>query len=486
MVEKEYGDIGLVGLAVMGQNLVLNMNDKGFKVVVFNRTVAKVEEFLEKGAKGTEVRGAATLEECIQGLKRPRKLMLMVKAGAPVDEFIDMALPFLEKGDVIIDGGNSLYTDTERRMKKLQDVGILFVGAGISGGEEGARHGPSIMPGGNEAAWPLIQPIFQGIAAKAFNGKPCCAWVGSGGAGHFVKMVHNGIEYGDMQLIAESYQIMKEGLSLQEEAMADIFKEWSTSELESYLIEITEQILRKKEEDGSYLLDKILDAAGQKGTGKWTVEAALNLGVPLTLITESVFARALSSMKGEREKGAALLSSLRKEFKGDQKEFAESVKYALYASKLVSYGQGFMLLQAAAKEYTWALNFGEIATLWSGGCIIRSRFLQDIEKAYAKDPALSNLLYDEFFAKALLMAEEKWRYVVAHSTLMGIPIPCFSTALSFFDGLRSANLPANLIQAQRDFFGAHNYERKDKERGEFFHTDWTGRGGDVSSTVYDR
>ncbi len=479
-------DIGLIGLAVMGQNLVMNMNDHGFTVVVFNRTVSKVSEFIEGPAKGSKVIGASSLEEFFKALKRPRKIMLMVKAGSPVDDLIQECLPFLEKGDIVIDGGNSHYPDTERRVKMLKEKGILFVGAGVSGGEEGARHGPSIMPGGNKDAWEGIKPIFQGISAKAKeDGLPCCDWIGDGGAGHYVKMVHNGIEYGDMQLISEAYFLLRNVLGCSFDEMHKIFDEWNQGVLNSFLIEITSHIFTQKDTDGQPLLDKILDVAGQKGTGKWTGISALDLGIPVTLIAESVFARCLSSLKEERQHAQKLFPAPTAKFTGDKKAFIEDIRKALYASKIISYAQGFMLMRAAANEMKWKLNYGAIALIWREGCIIRSRFLNDIKKAYDRKSDLANLLFDDFFRKEILASEDGWRRVVSKTAELGIPAPCFSTSLAFFDGYRSGQLPANLIQAQRDFFGAHTYERTDKSRGQFFHTNWTGTGGAITSTSYN-
>ncbi len=459
-------DIGLIGLAVMGQNLVLNLNDHGYKVAVFNRTVSKVDDFLKGPAKGTQVIGAHSLGDFLKKLKRPRKVMLMVKAGSAVDDLIEECLPFLEKGDILIDGGNSLYLDTERRMKELEEKGMLFLGVGVSGGEEGARFGPSIMPGGSKAAWPYLKPIFQAIAAKAEDGSPCCDWVGEGGAGHYVKMVHNGIEYGDMQLIAEAYHLLRDLAGATD--MASIFSKWNQGELKSYLIEITAQIFEKRDSDGKLLLDKILDVAGQKGTGKWTGINALELGIPVTLIAESVFARYLSSLKSERVEASKVYHLPKKSVKLE----ASQIEAALYASKIVSYTQGFMLMQAAAKEMNWNLDYGTIALLWRGGCIIRSQFLGEIQKAYAKNKSLPSLLLDPFFKDEITRSAPKWRETVAAAALGGIPIPTLASALTFFDGFRTANLPANLIQAQRDFFGAHTYERIDQPRGQFFHTQW--------------
>jgi len=479
------GDIAVIGLAVMGQNLIMNMNDHGFTVVAFNRTVSKVDDFLAHEAKDSKVIGAHSIEEMIASLKRPRRIMLMVKAGGPVDQTIEQLLPHLEAGDIIIDGGNSLFTDTERRVKAAEAKGLLYIGTGVSGGEEGARHGPSIMPGGSPAAWPHVKDIFQSIAAKAPDGSPCCDWVGEGGAGHYVKMVHNGIEYGDMQLIAEAYHIMQVYLGLSSERMAEVFADWNKSELDSFLIQITAEILAYKDTDGQPLVDKILDAAGQKGTGKWTVQSAAELGQPVSLITEAVFARSLSALKDQRVAAAKVLPRPSASFDGDQTAFIEQIRQALYAAKIVSYTQGYMLMQAAAQEYGWNLNYGGIALMWRGGCIIRSRFLGDIKAAFDKQPRLSNLLLDDFFVQAIKDNQAAWRTTVAAAVQAGIPVPAMSAALSFYDAYRSERLPANLLQAQRDYFGAHTYERTDKPRGEFFHTNWTGRGGDVSASSYN-
>jgi len=479
-------DIGLIGLAVMGQNLVLNMNDHGYKVAVFNRTVSKVDEFINNEAKGTEVVGAHSIEEMCKLLKSPRRVMIMVKAGEVVDQTIEQVLPYLDKGDIIIDGGNSLYTDSDRRTKDLAAKGILFIGTGVSGGEEGARFGPSIMPGGNKEAWPHVKEILQAIAAKVEDGTPCCDWVGEGGAGHYVKMVHNGIEYGDMQLICEAYQLLKDGLGLTADEFAEVFNEWNKGELDSYLIEISAEIFAKKDDDGQPMLDKILDTAGQKGTGKWTAISALDLGQPVTLIGESVFARCLSALKEERVAASKVLEGPKKaKTITEKKEFIEDVRRALYCSKMISYAQGYMLLRAAEKEMGWKLNMGGIALMWRGGCIIRSVFLGNIKAAYDKNPNLSNLLLDEFFSSALNKYGPSWRKCVIHAIEIGVPTPAFSTALAFYDGYRTERLPANLLQAQRDYFGAHTYERVDKPRGEFFHTNWTGRGGRVSSSTYN-
>ena len=484
-MERESCEIGLIGLAVMGQNLVLNMNDHGYRVAVFNRTVSKVDEFIHNEAAGTRVVGTQSIEEFIQALKKPRRAMLMVKAGGTVDEMIAQLLPHLEKGDIVIDGGNSHYPDTNRRTKELAAKGILFIGTGVSGGEEGARHGPSIMPGGNPAAWPHVKEIFQAIAAKVDDGSPCCDWVGEEGAGHYVKMVHNGIEYGDMQLIGEAYHLLHEGLGLNADELHQVFAEWNRGELDSYLIEITAEIFKKRDEDGAPLIDKILDAAGQKGTGKWTGISALELGTPVTLIGEAVFARCLSALKDERMKASAVLAGPKRTVSADGAAFIEDVRRALYCSKMISYAQGYMLLREAAKDQKWNLNFGGIALMWRGGCIIRSRFLGKIKEAYDKKPQLENLLMDDFFSKLLNDYQASWRRALVQAIECGVPTPAFSTALSFFDGYRTGRLPANLLQAQRDFFGAHTYERVDKPRGEFFHTNWTGRGGRVASGTYN-
>jgi len=477
-------DIGVVGLAVMGQNLVLNMNDKGFKVAVFNRTTSKVDEFLNGPAKGTNVLGCHDLKSFVSSLKPPRRVMLMVKAGPVIDAFIEQLVPYLEKGDIIIDGGNSLFNDSDRRTQELRQKGILFIGSGVSGGEEGARHGPSLMPGGNNAAWPAVKPIFQKISAQV-DGEPCCDWVGNDGAGHYVKMVHNGIEYGDMQLICEAYQMMREGLGMSGEEIHRVFAEWDEGVLDSYLIEITRDILAKRDENGELLLDHILDTAGQKGTGKWTGMNALDLGIPLTLIGEAVFARCLSSLKDERVTASKVLPAITARFDGDKAEMVNAIRDALYASKIISYAQGYMLMREAAKTYGWQLNYGGIALMWRGGCIIRSQFLGKIRDAFDINPDLQNLLLDDFFIDAITHALPGWRKAVATAVSIGVPVPTFSSALSFYDGYRSERLPANLLQAQRDYFGAHTYERVDKPRGEFFHTNWTGHGGDVSASNYD-
>jgi len=477
-------DIGLVGLAVMGENLVLNMESKGFTVAVYNRTIEKVKNFINGRGKGKNIIGADSVEELVKSLKSPRKIMLMVKAGKAVDDFIDLLIPYLNKGDIIIDGGNSHFPDSIRRTKYLEEKGFLFIGTGVSGGEEGALKGPSIMPGGSPRAWEQVKPIFQSIAAKVSDGTPCCDWVGENGAGHFVKMVHNGIEYGDMQLICEAYQIMKDLLGMSADEMHEVFNEWNKGELDSYLIEITRDILAFKDKDGSALVEKILDTAGQKGTGKWTAVASLDIGIPLTLIGEAVYARCLSAMKDERVEASQFITGPKPKFDGDKKTFIEDLKNALYASKMVSYAQGYLLMRYAAKEYGWKLNNGGIALMWRGGCIIRSAFLGKIKEAFDKNPDLSNLLLDPFFKEKIESSQASWRRVISTAITNGIWCPALSTALNYFDGFRNDRLPANLLQAQRDYFGAHMYERTDRPRGEFFHTNWTGRGGDTASTTY--
>jgi 6-phosphogluconate dehydrogenase len=476
-------DIGLIGLAVMGENLVLNMESKGFMVAVFNRTVSKVDDFVNGRAKGKNIVGCHSIEEFCKSLKRPRKVIMLVKAGKAVDDFIDLVLPHLEPGDIVMDGGNSHFPDTIRRAKYVESKGLLYIGTGVSGGEEGALKGPSIMPGGSPAAWEHVKPIFQSIAAKTDQGEPCCDWVGEGGAGHFVKMVHNGIEYGDMQMICETYHFMHHGLGMSNDEMHQVFAEWNKGELDSYLIEITRDILGHKD-DGHYTVDLILDTAGQKGTGKWTVVEALDNGQPLTLISEAVFARCLSAIKEERVSAAKILHPHIAQFAGDKKAFVEDLKYALYASKIVSYAQGYQLMRAAAKEYGWNLNYGGIALMWRGGCIIRSAFLGKIKEAFDKNHELVNLLLDPFFTDAVTKAQASWRRVISTAVNVGIPVPALSSALAYFDGYRTGRLPANLLQAQRDYFGAHTYERVDKPRGEFFHTNWTGRGGSTSASTY--
>ncbi len=483
-------DIGLIGLAVMGQNLVLNMNDHGFKVAVFNRTVAKVDDFLNGNAKGTQIIGAHSLEELTSSLKKPRRVMLMVQAGKPVDDFIEKLIPYLEPGDIIIDGGNSNYNDTIRRTAYLESKGLLYVGTGVSGGEEGARHGPSIMPGGSPPAWEYVKPIFQAIAAKVKRPDggedACCDWVGENGAGHYVKMVHNGIEYGDMQLICETYQLMHEGLGLSNEQMYLVLDEWNRGKLESYLIEITRDILGFKDKDGSPLVDNILDVAEQKGTGKWTGISALDMGIPLTMVVEAVFGRALSSLKDERVTAAKAIGGPHLRIKGDPQRFLKNLEQAVYASKIMSYTQGYMLFKAAAAIYQWNLNYGGIALMWRGGCIIRSAFLGKIKEAFDTNPQLENLLLAPYFKQQVTDAQAGWRQVVAQAVTAGIPVPAMSSALAFFDGYRHERLPANLLQAQRDYFGAHTYQRVDRPRGEYFHTNWTGHGGEVTSTVWKK
>jgi 6-phosphogluconate dehydrogenase len=482
---NKLSDIGLIGLAVMGENLVLNMESKGFQVTVFNRTTQKVDDFLAGRAKGKKITGAHSIEELVKSLATPRKIMIMVKAGSAVDDMISTLIPHLEKGDIIIDGGNTHFPDTNRRTALVESKGLLYIGTGVSGGEEGALLGPSIMPGGSKAAWPSIKPIFQAIAAKVEDGSPCCDWVGENGAGHFVKMVHNGIEYGDMQLICEAYQIMRDLLHMSADEMNLVFKEWNKGELNSYLIEITRDILAYKDTDGKPLVDKILDTAGQKGTGKWTAVAALDHGIPLTLIGEAVFSRCLSAVKDERVKASKILHGPEAGFKGDKVKFINDLKDALYGSKIVSYAQGYSLMRAAAEEFKWDLNYGGIALMWRGGCIIRSVFLGKIKEAFDKNPSISNLLLDPFFKEKVEKAQEGWRNVVSAAIMNGIPVPAISTALGYFDGYRCEKLPANLLQAQRDYFGAHTYERTDKPRKEFFHTNWTGRGGTTASTTYN-
>lgn len=482
---KATADIAVMGLAVMGQNLILNMNDHGFTVVAFNRTVSKVDDFLNNEAKSTNVIGVHSIEEMVASLKKPRRIMLMVKAGDAVDQTIEHILPHLEAGDIIIDGGNSLFTDTERRVREVEAKGLLYIGTGVSGGEEGARHGPSIMPGGSAAAWPHVKDIFQAIAAKVEDGSPCCDWVGEGGAGHYVKMVHNGIEYGDEQLICEAYDLMKTQLSMSADEMSAVFAEWNQGELDSYLIEITAAILAYKDTDGSPLVDHILDAAGQKGTGKWTVISAAELGQPLTLIGEALFARCVSALKEERIAASQVLTGPSPQFDGDKAAAVEDIRHALYAAKIISYAQGYMLMRAASAEYGWDLNYGGIALMWRGGCIIRSRFLGDIKAAFDANPELTNLLLAPFFAEAITKHQHAWRHVVSNAVLTGVPLPAMSSALSFYDAYRAERLPANLLQAMRDYFGAHTYERTEIARGEFVHTNWTGSGGTTSSSTYN-
>ena len=479
-------DIGLIGLAVMGENLVLNMESKGYSVAVFNRTTSKVENFVKGRAKGKNIVGCYSIDELIENLERPRKVMLLVKAGQAVDDFIEMLIPKLEKGDIIIDGGNSHFPDTIRRTKYVESKGLLYIGTGVSGGEEGALLGPSIMPGGSDEAWKSVKAIFQDISAKVEDGSPCCEWIGSNGAGHFVKMVHNGIEYGDMQMIAEAYFLMKNVLGMSAQEMQPVFAKWNEGELDSYLIEITKDILGKfDEETGKPIVDIILDTAGQKGTGKWTSQAALDLGCPAPTVAEAVFARAMSAIKEERVAASKVLNGPKEGVKVDKEEFLEMIRQALYASKICSYAQGFQLMKMAGVDYDWDLKFGEIALLWRGGCIIRAQFLGKIKEAFDKKPDLSNLLLDDYFKDVVEKSQAAWRKVVAVAVEAGIPVPAFSSALAYFDGYRSEVLPANLLQAQRDYFGAHTYERVDKPRGEFFHTNWTGRGGDTSASTYN-
>jgi 6-phosphogluconate dehydrogenase len=482
---NKFSDIGLIGLAVMGENLVLNMESKGFRVSVYNRTVQKVDDFLKGRANGKNITGARSIEEFVASLSRPRKIMIMVKAGNAVDEMIDILIPLLDKGDIIIDGGNTHFPDTNRRTAYVESKGLLYIGTGVSGGEEGALLGPSIMPGGSKAAWPFVKQIFQAIAAKVEDGSPCCDWVGENGAGHFVKMVHNGIEYGDMQLICEAYHIMRELLKMSADEMHLVFKEWNEGDLNSYLIEITRDILAYKDSDNQPLVDKILDTAGQKGTGKWTGIAALDLGIPLTLIVEAVFSRCLSAIKDERVKASKILKGPEPVAIENKAEFLNDLRDALYASKIVSYAQGYALMKAAAAEYKWDLNYGGIALMWRGGCIIRSVFLGKIKEAFDNNQSITNLLLDPFFKEKIEKAQRGWRKIVASAVSNGIPVPALSSAIGYFDGYRCEKLPANLLQAQRDYFGAHTYERTDKPRGEFFHTNWTGRGGTTSSSTYN-
>ncbi|MGE4433521.1 MAG: decarboxylating NADP(+)-dependent phosphogluconate dehydrogenase [Bacteroidales bacterium] len=481
---KKKADIGLIGLAVMGENLVLNMESKGYTVAVYNRTVSRVDQFIGGRGVGKKFIGAHSIEELVASLERPRKVMMLVKAGKPVDDFIDQLIPHLEPGDIIIDGGNSHFPDTIRRTQYVESKGLLFIGTGVSGGEEGALNGPSMMPGGSPEAWPAVKEIFQSISAKVDDGAPCCDWVGEGGAGHFVKMVHNGIEYGDMQIICEAYQLMKELLGMNADEMHEVFKEWNEGDLDSYLIEITRDIMAYREADGSALVEKILDTAGQKGTGKWTGVTALDLGIPLTLIGESVFARCLSAQKDLRVEASKFLSGPGNVFEGDRRQMISDLKDALFASKIISYAQGYNLMMEAANEYGWNLNYGGIALMWRGGCIIRSVFLADIKKAFDANPALSNLLLDPYFKEKVEAAQAGWRRVCATALSYGVPVPALTSALCYFDGIRSERLPANLLQAQRDYFGAHTYERVDAPRGQFFHTNWTGKGGDTASTTY--
>ena len=477
-------DIGLIGLAVMGENLVMNMESKGFTVSVYNRTAQRVTDFIDGRAKGKNIVGTFSLEELAASLEKPRKVMMMIKAGDAVDAMIEALLPLLEPGDIIIDGGNSHFPDTARRTRYVESKGLLYIGTGVSGGEEGALKGPSLMPGGSKAAWPFVKPILQAISAKVEDGSPCCDWVGEGGAGHFVKMVHNGIEYGDMQLICEAYQLMRDLLGMSAGEMHEVFAEWNNAELDSYLIEITRDILAYQDTDGAPLVDKILDTAGQKGTGKWTGIAALDEGIPLTLIGEAVFARCLSAMKEERVAASEVLTGPKPSFAGVRKQFVDDIKNALYAAKIVSYAQGYTLMRAAAKTYGWDLNYGGIALMWRGGCIIRSVFLGKIKNAFDANPDITNLLLDPYFKNIMDHAQQGWRRVCAAALTNGIPVPAMTSALCYYDGFRCGKLPANLLQAQRDYFGAHTYERIDAPRGRFFHTNWTGEGGDTASSQY--
>ncbi len=482
---SQEAQIGLVGLAVMGQNLVLNMNDRGYRVAVYNRTREKTDDFLAGPASGREIYGAYSPEQFVSRLERPRKIVLMVKAGSVVDSSIEKLLPYLEPGDLLIDGGNSHYPDTERRTAELAEKGLLYIGTGVSGGEEGARHGPSIMPGGNEKAWPLIKDIFQAIAARTPDDEPCCDWVGKGGAGHYVKMVHNGIEYGDMQLIGEAYHLMKDALGMSHDEMASVFRKWNDGPLQSYLIEITGDILGTRDEDGAPLVEKILDTAGQKGTGKWTVVDGAQLGIPITLIAEAVFSRCLSARKDERIAASQEFQGVEPKLSEDRDAVLADLEHALLAAKISSYAQGFMLIREASREHGWHIDYGAVATMWRGGCIIRSAFLSDIKRAFRQDPELVNLIVDPHFREVIAEAVPGWRRTITRGVQSGIPLPSLSSALAFFDGYRTARLPANLLQAQRDYFGAHTYERVDQPRGRFFHTNWTGRGGDVASGSYE-
>ncbi len=486
MTQETKANIGLIGLAVMGENLVLNMESKGFTVAVYNRTVEKVDNFVGGRGRGKKIVGCHSVEELCARLERPRKVMLLVKAGQPVDDFIEQVLPWLEEGDIVIDGGNSHFPDTIRRTRYLESKGMRYIGTGVSGGEEGALKGPSIMPGGSPEAWPHVKPIFQGIAARVEDGSPCCEWVGSDGAGHYVKMVHNGIEYGDMQMICEAYNLMRGALGMSAEQMHEVFAQWDEGELNSYLIEITRDILGEQDpETGRPMVDVILDTAGQKGTGKWTSQSALDLGVAAPTIAEAVFARCVSAIKEERVAASKVLTGPEPAFDGDREAFVEDIRQALYASKICSYAQGYQLLRAAAEEHGWDLNYGEIALMWRGGCIIRARFLGDIKAAFDREPELRNLLLDPFFTDIVEQCQESWRKVIATAVGMGVPVPAFASALAYYDSYRSATLPANLLQAQRDYFGAHTYERVDKPRGEFFHTDWKKLGGTTVSSTYN-
>ena len=482
---KSHADIGVVGLAVMGENLILNIESRGFTVACFNRTVAKVDAFLGGRGRGKKLIGCRSLKELAAALARPRRILMMVRAGRPVDDLIGELAPLLEPGDILMDGGNSHYPDTIRRCREAAERGLVYVGAGVSGGEEGALKGPSIMPGGHADAWPHIQPIFQAIAARVDDGTPCCDWIGPDGSGHFVKMVHNGIEYGDMQLIAEAYHLMATGLGLAPAEMAEVFRTWNQGPLDSYLIEITADILAKTDDEtGRPMVDVILDAAGQKGTGKWTSQARLDLGVGIPQIAEAVFARCLSAIKDERVAAGGVLAGPQGGLAADRAAFLADLEQAVYAAKICSYAQGFQLLRAASAEHGWDLDFGNIALLWRGGCIIRARFLGRIKEAFGAEPGLANLLLAPYFRDRLAAAQDAWRRVVKGGVDAGVPLPAIATALSYYDAYRSARLPANLLQAQRDYFGAHTYERVDRPRGQFFHTNWTGEGGATASTTY--
>ncbi|RHP47726.1 phosphogluconate dehydrogenase (NADP(+)-dependent, decarboxylating) [Clostridiaceae bacterium AF29-16BH] len=477
-------EIGLIGLAVMGENLVMNMESKGFTIAVYNRSTEKVDNFINGRAKGKKIIGCRSVEELVQALEKPRKVMMMIRAGQAVDDMISQLLPLLEPGDVIIDGGNSYFKDTIRRTAEVTEKGLLYVGTGVSGGEEGALNGPCLMPGGNKEAWKLLQPIFTAISAKVDGDIPCCEWIGENGAGHFVKMVHNGIEYGDMQLICEAYQMMRDGMGMSSAQMHKVFEAWNHSELDSYLMEITADIMGYQDENGETTVEKILDVAGQKGTGKWTCIAALDEKVPLTLINEAVASRCISDMKEERIQAGKSYERSNKMITDIKEEFIENIRKALYASKIISYAQGYSLMRSAAKEYDWDLKFGDIALIWRGGCIIRSAFLGKIKEAFDRDPNLSNLILDPYFKSAIEDCLPSWRKVVATATEYGIPMPAMNAALSWFDSYTCANLPANLLQAQRDYFGAHMYERIDRPRGEMYHTNWTGNSGTTAAGTY--
>ena len=481
---KKQADIGLIGLAVMGENLALNMESRGFAVTVFNRTAEKTDNFINGCAAGRNIIGCHTLEEMVTRLEKPRRVFMMVKAGQAVDDMIEKLLPLLDDGDILIDGGNSHFPDTIRRTAYVEAQGKLYLGVGVSGGEEGALHGPSLMPGGSAAAWPQVRPILEAICARAPDGSPCCGWVGAHGAGHFVKMVHNGIEYGDMQLICEAYQLMRDLLRMPDGEIGEVFAAWNRTELNSYLIGITSEILAYPDTDGTPLVENILDTAGQKGTGKWAAAAALDEGVPLTLIGEAVFARCLSARKDERTAAARQYARTIPPFTGERAAMIESIRQALYAAKIISYAQGYALLRAAAGTYEWELDYGGIALLWRGGCIIRSAFLDQIKAAYDRDPGLESLLLDPYFRQTLQSHLLAWRTVAAAAIQYGVPAPAMTAALSYFDGCTTERLPANLLQAQRDYFGAHTYERLDCPRGQFFHTNWTGRGGDTAAGTY--